>query len=310
MKTKLMTLSLFIFGSNLSYAGEMFHYSYESKILNRTSTYNIYLPDGWSDNDNVKYPIIYALHGSGGDEYNWNRKARAFDSSNNIEVALDRLIDEKKLQKTIVVFPGAYQSWWVDGKKEKVMESLVSEFIPYIEKKWHGIPNREGRGLIGLSMGAYGALNLSVRYPELFSTAGILSPSSFGKYENIPKNSVVLKHDAFVDSNGFDKKLYEMNDYSNFLESYKEKKKVVSMYISSGDRDKYGIEKIAFDIYSTFYSIQPDSVVLNIIPNTNHEWKAWNSVVEETLLYMSYYLAYPGDASQRGIVEYNLKNKR
>lgn len=285
-------------------AGEILHYSYQSDTLNRLNTYNIYLPDGYDENATTKYPVIYALHGSGGDEYNWTRKGRKFGGFQHIESELDKLISEKQLQPSLVVFPGAYQSWWVDGNQESTMTTFIEEFVPYVEKKWKGIGSKHGRAIVGLSMGAYGALNISLRYPEKFAAAALLSPSVFPKNGDVPKNNNVAKQDAFVKDGIFNEDLYAENHYTNFINSYKQANSPVAMYVSSGDSDKYGVQKVAFDIYSELKPIQPKITALNIIPETNHEWKAWNSIVGEALTYMAYYIDYPGDGSVRGVKAY------
>ena len=290
-------------------AGEVRHYSYPSEILDRSYTYNIYLPDGYDKADEVHYPVIYALHGSGGDEYNWTRKGRKFGDSMHIEAELDRLIAQKSLQPSIVVFPGAYQSWWVDGLKEPAMTALIEEFIPRIEQEWKGIGGKHGRALVGLSMGAYGALNVSLRYPDQFAAAALLSPSIFPPEGDVPENNNVARQDAFVGEEGFDKELYARNHYSRYLDRYKDKASPVAFYISSGDSDKYGVMHTAFEVYDQIKPLQPSMAALNIIPETNHEWKAWNTVVGEALSYMAYYLDYPGDASERGVSVYNDRHR-
>ncbi|MFC6672709.1 alpha/beta hydrolase [Marinobacterium aestuariivivens] len=301
----LFGLALAAFQGQAAQAGEIRHYSYPSDMLDRAYTYNIYLPDGYDKADRVRYPVIYALHGSGGDEYNWTRKGRKFGGLTHIEAELDRLIADKQLQPSIVVFPGAYQSWWIDGLKEPAMTAFVDEFVPRIEKEWKGIGGKGGRALVGLSMGAYGALNLSLRYPERFAAAALLSPSVFSKEGEVPENNNVAKQDAFVDQGRFDKGLYGQNHYSNYLDGYRDRASPVAFYISGGDSDKYGVAQTAFEIYGQIKPLQPKMTALNIIPETDHEWKAWNDVVGEALGYMAYHLDYPGDASARGVDAYN-----
>lgn len=306
-KSSMLTLGCLLLGSNVALAGEVYHQSYHSKQLERPFSYNIYLPDGYNKNSETKYPVIYALHGSGGDEYNWLRKGRKFGGDTHIKSVLDKLISTSKLQPSIVIFPGAYQSWWVDGNKEPIMTALMEEFIPQVEKEWHGIGSKSGRALVGLSMGAYGSLNLAVRYPEKFAAAALLSPSVFSKEGDIPANNNASKQDAFAGNGKLDKALYGENHYSHFIEDYKAANSPVALYIVSGDSDKYGVLDVAYTLYKTFKPLQPKLTALQVQPETNHEWKAWNNTIENALIYMAYYLDYPGDGSTRGVDAYNQK---
>jgi enterochelin esterase-like enzyme len=145
---------------------------YESKTVGTTRMMNVYTPPGYTADK--KYPVLYLLHGIGGDETEWQR----FASPNFI---LDNLIADGKAVPMIVVMPNG-RAQKNDRAEGNVMASapafanfegdLLKDLIPFIESKHSVNTDREARALVGLSMGGGQSLNFGLGHLDTFAWVG------------------------------------------------------------------------------------------------------------------------------------------
>jgi endo-1,4-beta-xylanase len=140
------------------------HRSFPSACMGTEVGYNVFLPEGYEAGD-ARYPVIYFLHGAGGDE---NSDAAGFSG------LVRGLIAEKKIPPVICVFPNGGMSGYRDRPEGKVLVEtmIVDELVPLIDREFRTVASREGRVLAGFSMGGGGAVRLALRHPDLFSAAG------------------------------------------------------------------------------------------------------------------------------------------
>lgn len=124
----------------------------------------IITPDSYASAKEL--PVVYLLHGHGGNHQDWITKAKGF------EKAAD-------MYNLIIVCPdGGTNSWYwnspVDPKSQ--YETFVSdELVKAIDARYKTIKNRTGRAITGLSMGGHGALYLAFRHQDVFGAAGSMS---------------------------------------------------------------------------------------------------------------------------------------
>lgn len=138
-----------------------------------TQPVKVYLPPGYSDFHDNRYPVVYILHG-------WVEDYNSFYYEYGLLNRLNRLISEKIMVPMIIVTPNAYTDYWgswytnsyVTGNWE---DYIVNDVIQYIESKYRILDNQEYSGLAGYSMGAYGAVKIAMRYPSLFNSIGLMS---------------------------------------------------------------------------------------------------------------------------------------
>ncbi|MFO0954888.1 MAG: alpha/beta hydrolase-fold protein, partial [Isosphaeraceae bacterium] len=146
--------------------------SYDSKSVGTTRKMNVYTPPGYSKEK--KYPVLYLLHGIGGDETEWQRFARP-------NLMLDNLIAEGKAVPMIVVMPNG-RAQKNDRAEGNVFASapafaafekdLLEDVIPAIESKYSVLADREHRALAGLSMGGGQTLNFGLAHLDKFAWIG------------------------------------------------------------------------------------------------------------------------------------------
>ena len=141
------------------------HHELESKSMQRTVGYTLYLPEEYAAHPEKHYPVIYFLHGYGGDE---NADGPGFSG------IVAGAIRNGLIPPVICVFPNGGKSFYRDHPDTGILveSMLISELIPAIDAHYRTIPDRDHRVISGFSMGGAGALRLAVLYPELFSAAG------------------------------------------------------------------------------------------------------------------------------------------
>ena len=145
----------------------------KSTILGKSVKYTVYLPADY-DHSERNYPVVYLLHGYTDDNTGWLQ----FGEVNRYA---DQAIADGTIPPMIIIMPNADSSWYInsyDGK-EKYEDFFIKEFMPAIEKSYHIKAEKKYRGIAGLSMGGYGTLVYSLKYPQLFAAAAPLSAAVF-----------------------------------------------------------------------------------------------------------------------------------
>lgn len=156
---------------------------YDSPGNNKMRRLTVYTPAGY-EKSTEKYPVLYLLHGVGGDEEAWTGSGRAAE-------ILDNLIAQKKAKPMIVVMtngnvsqeaaPGKGSDGFVkptfmlphtmDGK----FEETFIDVMKFIEGNYRTTETKEGRAIAGLSMGGFHTANISMYYPNTFDYIGLFS---------------------------------------------------------------------------------------------------------------------------------------
>jgi len=154
--------------------GKLDSISYASKTVGTTRKVLIYTPPGFSKKKN--YPVLYLLHGIGGDEKEWLNGGRP-------QVILDNLYAEGKIEPMIVVMPNG-RAMKYDSAGGNMMapdkvaafatfeQDLLKDLIPFIEKKYPVLKDREHRAIAGLSMGGGQSLNFGLGNLDMFAWIG------------------------------------------------------------------------------------------------------------------------------------------
>jgi enterochelin esterase-like enzyme len=168
---------------------------YDSKTVGTTRRMQVYTPPGYSRDR--KYPVLYLLHGIGGDETEWQRFATP-------NVLLDNLIADGKATPMIVVMPNGRAQ--VNDRAEGNVYAgsaafanfegdLLDDVIPAIEARYSASSDREQRALAGLSMGAGQTLNFGLAHLDRFAWIGSFSaaPNTKAPADLVPDPQAVTR---------------------------------------------------------------------------------------------------------------------
>ena len=155
------------------------HGTFLSKAMKTQVGYCVYKPPAY-ESGTERYPVIYWLHGIGGNETRGLR----------IAAKLHEAIVAGQVPPMMMVLPNGGQfTFYCDSADGKILSEtvIIKELIPHIDAGYRTIASRKGRAIEGASMGAFGAAHLGLKYPELFCSVlsgspAILTPEVFAAH--------------------------------------------------------------------------------------------------------------------------------
>ena len=269
---------------------------YDSPVLNMKRRMVVYTPPGYETSGD-KYPVIYVLHGGGGDEENWLHMAR-------IPQVFDNLIAEGKARPMIVVMPNgnpdqaaapgavpakvspqgentgapAFQGFPkapgpggtagpLPGYREEALSVMAEEYVKsigaFIDKNYRVLQGPQYRAITGLSMGGGHAFYTGIKYIDYYGWVGEFSSSIFGGL-----NSTGVNYDldtaisgAFKDPAGINGKLSLL-----YLSCGRDDQRVTATKEMGEELRRRGIEVV--------YTDWPGS----------HEWKVWRRALIDMVM--------------------------
>ena len=255
-----------------------------SNFLNQDEKYSVYLPENYNNNNNNgDYPILYLLHGYGGDENSWIKRAK-------INLILDSLIREAALPEVIVIFPNARNSYYINDYKNQYPfeDYFISEFVFFIDSAYTTSKNKLKRAIAGLSMGGFGATILPLKHPDLFGTSINLS-GAVRTPEQFKALSPIKYHTYFAPLYGDSLKGYdritahwkENSPYYLVDSSNTEKLRTINWYIDCGMQD------FLFPANNSLHDLCTEQNILHEYHTQpgNHSWKYWRKGIIQALIY-------------------------
>jgi enterochelin esterase-like enzyme len=147
---------------------------YYSKLAQTERMMEVYTPPGYN-HDNRGYPVLYIMHGAGGNETDWIINMRA-------NFILDNLIAQGKAVPMILVSPNGNDATFpINGPitADNFSEELLGSIVPYIEENYRTAPGAQNRALAGLSLGGFWTLDTLLLHPGAFGYVGGFSSGWF-----------------------------------------------------------------------------------------------------------------------------------
>lgn len=166
---------------------------YDSQVLGINRRLTVYTPYEYEKNPKKKYPVLYLLHGAGGDEEAWTSMGRTAQ-------ILDNLIEKGLAKPMIVVMPNgnpnqqaaptlglptSQQNFRDPKMANAYVKSLCEEIVPFIEKEYRVDAKPEQRAIAGLSMGGGHTITAANLYPKLFDYICPLSAAGSSNAEQV-----------------------------------------------------------------------------------------------------------------------------
>ena len=180
------------------------HHIYRSASMKHDVGYLIYLPPGYAMQPAQRYPVIYNLHGAGGNELHGQLAA---------EILHEGIVSKRWPPMVMVMPNGGKNTYYKDSADGILMgeTTIIRELIPHIDQSYRTIADRKGRAIEGFSMGGRGATRLALKYPEMFCSlfnqagnvyhiADMYDPSKPDVY---PNNYLGKDKARYVDNDSF-----------------------------------------------------------------------------------------------------------
>jgi S-formylglutathione hydrolase FrmB len=227
----LRALALFLLASPL--AAEVRSASFASAALGREVRYVVDLPPSYDTAQARRYPVVYALHGLFEGPGFWEGRGLA------------RILADLRaagLPEFLVVAVDGGNSFFVNAKGGRYQDMVEQDLLPHVEATYRVAPGRAGRGLLGISMGGYGALNIAFKNPAL---AAAVATHSAMLLEQVPSAEAGARRgqmSAFFSVFGdpIDMELWRANDPLARARSL-DPKSAPALYLDCGAEDRYGL---------------------------------------------------------------------
>lgn len=162
--------------------GEVRDVTYYSKLTQSDRHCVVYLPAGYDQVPNLRYPVMYLQHGGGEDETGWVRQGHMADIMDNLIAAGDAtpMIVVMDRGEAVIVGEGPASRNPLFIKSAPFNRVMVEELVPMIDETFATVPDARHRAVCGLSMGGGQAFQIGLKHPELFANVGIFSSGMFG----------------------------------------------------------------------------------------------------------------------------------
>lgn len=248
--------------------GTMKACEYASRVTHTKRPYFLYTPPGYEEEKTKRYPVLYLLHGAGGNERSWPYAGRTND-------ILDNLLAEKKIQPMIVVMPDGYaerpgekrpQANPFKGDRPNLAamfktfgDDLITELVPTVDRTYRTIHDRDHRALAGLSMGGIQTFAIGLDHLNLFAYLGGFSgcEGAFGAPIDLSKDH----NGVMADPHAFNRKM-QLVFLSMGSNEDQRMRDTVKNYSSA--LHKAGIQ---YEYYES--------------PGTIHDWPTWRRSLHE-----------------------------
>lgn len=166
---------------------------YRSEETGRTKLCYVYTPASYDQEPKRRYPVLYLQHGGGENETGWIWQGKLANLADN-------LIAAGKMQEMIVVMNTGYsfpESGQYHPSMGAVAEEVASSAVPFIDRTYRTIPDKEHRAMAGLSMGGMQTQRCVFAHPELFAWAGIFSGGLTIRNEEVDYSHILLDPNEF-----------------------------------------------------------------------------------------------------------------
>ncbi|MEO0385653.1 MAG: alpha/beta fold hydrolase [Pseudomonadota bacterium] len=171
----------------------------------------VYLPPSYDQQPDRQYPVIVLLHGIFDDYGVWLEHF-------GVPAILDRLVEAEEIPELILVMPnggnryggGFYRNSSVSGNWA---DYIADDLLGFIDDTFRTLPDEESRAIVGHSMGGYGAINLAITRPGLFSTVWSMSPCCLAADDDLGFGNDAWKRTASVSTPEDVQRLVDTDDF-------------------------------------------------------------------------------------------------
>lgn len=236
--------------------------------------YAVYTPPGWQASERL--PLMVFLHGGGGSHQSFERYGGHLE--------LDRLVNEGKVARAIIVFPdGGNGFWenWADGSRH-YRDWVLDHIMPTVQQDYQTLGCPTHCHIAGISMGGFGALRIANFRPNTFSSVSAISAPIFTKREERPSWLLrLLIPFKRIFGDVASAKIKDTNPYYTWADKRLDQK--MRLQLVWGDQDHKGI----IEANENFKRRLGDNniEVQSLVYAGGHKWKYWVPLLDQVLLF-------------------------
>jgi enterochelin esterase family protein len=255
----------------------------DSPALGRPLTGAVYLPAGSAIGEaSSRLPVVYLLHGTNSQGMDWVREAL-------LPQAMDALIAAGAIRPMIAVMPDAGNSWYADSAAVAgpgdYATAISRDLAVGVERRFPALTTREGRALIGISMGGHGALGMAFGQPERYVAAVSLSGAFWNRTDQtqVPADRIQR---IFQGSFGqpFDRARFREASPFTRIARLKESGLPLAIRLVTGDRERFNTLGEAIDLLTELRQSGSDAE-LRVIGG-GHDWANWAQALPDALVFV------------------------
>lgn len=286
MKSKIVLSLVILLNVSVVFAqsGKALTGGFESRHLNQTANYSIYLPPGYEESA-MEYPVLYLLHGGGDNYKDWLLKGQA-------ATIADRTINSGEAPAMIIVMPDGIKNWYCNDYKNEFRyeDFFYEELIPHIEANYRARTEKAYRAISGLSMGGFGSLLYALKHPDMFTACYGMSVGLFSEARLLSGNTRTAPGqgwygEAYFGPKTADGKLPEhwyKNDVFTLIRNMPEaQKRQVHFAIEVGD------DELNRDQAESFLLMKDHNIPVEVrIVDGGHNWILWRKCLPNAMKFV------------------------
>ena len=237
--------------------GQVRECHYYSSVENKERRCFVYTPAGYDTNVSKRYPVLYLQHGMGEDERGWSRQGKMAN-------ILDNQIASGKCVPMIVVMDYGNCGYIHGTKPGETREEfgasftpiLMNDIIPYVDRTFRTLTDRDNRAMAGLSWGGHQTFNTTLANLDKFAYIGAFSGAIFLP----PQADIRQVYDGvFADAGKFNSQVH-------------------TLFLGMGSEENMGSRQLSEKLKAAGI----DNVYYES-PGTHHEWLTWRRCLNEFL---------------------------
>jgi enterochelin esterase-like enzyme len=241
--------------------------SFYSVALGRSMPFEVYLPPGYDSTSYARVPVLYMLHGLGGNQTDW-------EADGLFTTATD-LINSGDIPPMIIVTPAGDSGYWIDQAKDgpRYGTYVAHDLVSLIDSQYRTLADGSYRAIGGMSMGGHGALQLALNNPGEFSVVGA--------------HSVALRTKAQAFDFFGDQRYFEAHDPVSLYPRNQVQARQMTIWIDIGRSD-------------TWYAPATSFHQLLVSQHISHVWNTYDGGHDATYWHshVADYLRFYGEAFQ------------
>jgi S-formylglutathione hydrolase FrmB len=214
-------------------AAEVRYGTFPSPSLGREVSYAVDLPPSYASGER-RYPVLYVLHGLFESHTFWERRG--------LHTALERARERGEVPEFLVAAVDGGNSFFVNGPGGRFEDLVTRDLIAHVEATYRVRPGREGRALLGISMGGYAALRIALKEPRLYQAVSAHSAMLLQAIPNPAQGAGRWHMAAFnkVFGDPIDPALWAASDPLALAEKA-DPRTAPALYFDCGSEDRYGL---------------------------------------------------------------------